>query len=187
MLLSRAAILLSRPNPSFISPARSLLRIPLTTPLLSIAPLRSPLLTPLVTAQTSSYATLNQVIRGCRKPLKKKSGAPALDACPQRKGVCLKVFTIKPKKPNSAQRKVTRVRLTNGKSVLAYIPGEGHNLQEHSVVLVRGGRVSDCPGVNYKVVRGAYDCQGVVNRMNGRSKYGSKKTKAEAPAAGKKK
>ncbi|KAI9354601.1 37S ribosomal protein S12 [Zopfochytrium polystomum] len=119
-------------------------------------------------------ATLNQVIRGIRMPKLKKSAAPALDGCPQRRGVCLKVFTIKPKKPNSAQRKVTRVRLTTGKTVLAYIPGEGHNLQEHSVVLVRGGRVSDCPGVRYKIVRGALDCQGVVNRTKGRSKYGTK-------------
>ncbi|KAJ3103205.1 30S ribosomal protein S12 [Phlyctochytrium planicorne] len=137
--------------------------------------------------QSSSYATLNQVIRKCRKPRPSKPAAPALDGCPQRKGVCIKVFTIKPKKPNSAQRKVTRVRLTNGKSILAYIPGEGHNLQEHSVVLVRGGRVSDCPGVNYKVVRGAYDCQGVVGRTRGRSKYGTKRVKGDAAAAGGKK
>jgi small subunit ribosomal protein S12 len=119
-------------------------------------------------------ATLNQVIRGCRKPNIKKAQSPSLDKCPQRKGVCVKIFTVKPKKPNSAQRPVCRVKLTNGKVVIAYIPGEGHNLQEHSVVLVRGGRVSDCPGVRYKVVRGALDCQGVVGRMKSRSKYGTK-------------
>ena len=120
-------------------------------------------------------ATLNQVIRGIRKQKKKKVLSPALDKCPQRKGVCLKIFTVKPKKPNSAQRAVCRVKLTNGKVIIAYIPGEGHNLQEHSVVLVRGGRVSDCPGVRYKVVRGALDCQGVVGRMKSRSKYGAKR------------
>ncbi|KAJ3189379.1 hypothetical protein HDU85_003008 [Gaertneriomyces sp. JEL0708] len=128
-----------------------------------------------------NMATLNQVIRGIRKPRPAKQPSPALDSCPQRRGVCLKVFTVKPKKPNSAQRKVCRVRLTTGKTVIAYIPGEGHNLQEHSVVLVRGGRVSDCPGVRYKVVRGTLDCQGVVNRSKGRSKYGSKKNKGDAP------
>ncbi|KAJ1569879.1 hypothetical protein HK096_011282 [Nowakowskiella sp. JEL0078] len=125
-------------------------------------------------------ATLNQVIRGNRKPRVKKSNSPALDGCPMRRGVCLKAFSIKPKKPNSAQRKVCRVRLTTGKVVIAYIPGEGHNVQEHSVLLVRGGRVTDCPGVRYKVIRGALDCQGVANRMKGRSKYGAKKAKAKA-------
>ncbi|KAI8849291.1 ribosomal protein S12/S23-domain-containing protein [Chytridium lagenaria] len=193
-MLPRLNTMLMRQLPIASRPLFMRASLPISTPLLTckptfLIPINTPLLTPnniFLLNQTSSYATLNQVIRGCRKPRTKKSAAPALDACPQRKGVCLKVFTIKPKKPNSAQRKVTRVRLTNGKSVLAYIPGEGHNLQEHSVVLVRGGRVSDCPGVNYKVVRGAYDCQGVVNRMNGRSKYGTKKTKAEAPASKKK-
>lgn len=120
-------------------------------------------------------ATLNQVIRGCRKQFVVKNQAPALDKCPQRKGVCIKIFAVKPKKPNSAQRQVARVKLTTGKVVVAYIPGEGHNLQEHSVVLVRGGRVSDCPGVKYKIVRGAMDCQGVVGRKTSRSKYGAKR------------
>ncbi|KAJ3247871.1 hypothetical protein HDU78_002952 [Chytriomyces hyalinus] len=133
-----------------------------------------------------TYATLNQAIRGARIPRKKKPATPALNSCPQRRAVCLKVFTVKPKKPNSAQRKVARVRMTTGKVVLAYIPGEGHNLQEHSVVLVRGGRVADCPGVRYKIIRGALDCQGVLNRTKGRSKYGTKRVKAD-PAAGKKK
>ncbi|KAJ3194411.1 30S ribosomal protein S12 [Irineochytrium annulatum] len=128
-----------------------------------------------------TYATLNQVIRGIRKPKARKSTTPALNGCPQRKGVCLKVYTIKPKKPNSAQRKVAKVRLTTGKTVLVYIPGEGHNLQEHSVVLVRGGRVPDCPGVRYKVIRGAYDAQGVVGRKTSRSQYGTKRVKVEAP------
>ena len=124
---------------------------------------------------TRNMATLNQVIRGIRKQKIKKVLSPALDKCPQRKGVCLKIFTVKPKKPNSAQRAVARVKLTNGKTIIAYIPGEGHNLQEHSVVLVRGGRVSDCPGVRYKIVRGSLDCQGVVGRMKSRSKYGTKR------------
>ena len=124
-------------------------------------------------------ATLNQVIRGCRTTILKKPVSPALNGCPQRRGVVLKLFAVKPKKPNSAQRKVARVKLSTGKTIMAYIPGEGHNLQEHSVVLVRGGRVSDCPGVNYKVVRGSLDCQGVVNRRKGRSKYGVKKLKQE--------
>ncbi|KAL3895290.1 MAG: hypothetical protein SGCHY_004792 [Lobulomycetales sp.] len=132
-----------------------------------------------------SFATLNQVMRGCRVPKILKSQSPALHACPQRyasarhlfhrRGVCLKLFAVKPRKPNSAQRKCARVRLTTGKVVVAYIPGEGHNLQEHSVVLVRGGRLTDCPGVRYKVIRGALDCQGVIGRMSSRSKYGSKK------------
>ncbi|RKP12551.1 30S ribosomal protein S12 [Piptocephalis cylindrospora] len=120
-------------------------------------------------------ATLNQVIRGARKSAKPQSKSPSLDQCPQRKGVCTKVYTTKPKKPNSAVRKVARVRLTNGKVITAYIPGEGHNLQEHSVVLVRGGRVPDLPGVRYHLVRGAYDLQGVPSRRKGRSKYGTKK------------
>jgi len=124
-------------------------------------------------------ATLNQVIRGCRKKKTKKTSSPALNGCPQRRGVCLKLFAVKPKKPNSAQRKVARVRLTTGKIVIAYIPGEGHNLQEHSVVLVRGGRVPDCPGVKYRIVRGALDLQGVANRTNARSKYGAKKVKKD--------
>jgi small subunit ribosomal protein S12 len=119
-------------------------------------------------------ATLNQVIRKCRKSKPKLSKTPALDSCYQRKGVCNKVYTTKPKKPNSAQRKVARVKLTNGKVVTAYIPGEGHNLQEHSVVLVRGGRVPDLPGVRYHLVRGALDLQGVATRTTSRSKYGSK-------------
>ncbi|KAJ3063324.1 30S ribosomal protein S12 [Podochytrium sp. JEL0797] len=138
------------------------------------------------TATGPTHASLNQVIRGARVPRKYKPATPALDGCPQRRAVCLKVFNVKPRKPNSAQRKVARVRMTTGKVVLAYIPGEGHNLQEHSVVLVRGGRVSDCPGVRYKIIRGALDCQGVVNRTKGRSKYGTKKVKADA-AGGKKK
>lgn len=124
--------------------------------------------------QKAGMATLNQVIRKCRKSKKTMSKSPALDGCYQRKGVCNKVYTTKPKKPNSAQRKVARVKLTNGKVVIAYIPGEGHNLQEHSVVLVRGGRVPDLPGVRYHIVRGAMDLQGVATRTTSRSKYGSK-------------
>ncbi|KAF9102229.1 hypothetical protein BGX29_004797 [Mortierella sp. GBA35] len=127
--------------------------------------------------QTRSMASLNQVMRGCRKTFKKESKSPALDACFQKKGVCVRVFTQKPRKPNSAVRKVARVKLSNDKVVNAYIPGEGHNLQEHSVVLVRGGRVPDLPGVRYHLVRGAMDLQGVPNRRTSRSKYGTKKPK----------
>ncbi|KAL1931865.1 hypothetical protein VTP01DRAFT_8921 [Rhizomucor pusillus] len=129
--------------------------------------------------QTAGMATLNQVMRKCRKSKKKMSKSPGLDNCYQRKGVCNKVYTTKPKKPNSAVRKVARVKLTNGKVVIAYIPGEGHNLQEHSVVLVRGGRVPDLPGVRYHLVRGALDLQGVATRRTSRSKYGTKKPAKE--------
>lgn len=119
--------------------------------------------------------TVSQLIRGARKKVQKKSAAPALKGCPQRRGVCLQVRTTTPKKPNSALRKIARVRLTNGEEVTAYIPGIGHNLQEHSVVLVRGGRVKDLPGVRYHIIRGALDAAGVQNRMQGRSKYGAKR------------
>ena len=121
--------------------------------------------------------TLNQLVKKGRKVIKKKSTAPALEASPQKRGVCTRVSTTTPKKPNSALRKITRVRLTNGIEVTAYIPGIGHNLQEHSVVLVRGGRVKDLPGVRYHLVRGALDSSGVENRRQGRSKYGAKKPK----------
>jgi len=121
--------------------------------------------------------TLNQLVRKGRKVIQKKNKAPALTGCPQRRGVCTRVYTTTPKKPNSALRKVARVRLTNGFEVTAYIPGEGHNLQEHSIVLIRGGRVKDLPGVRYHIVRGTYDTSGVEDRMNGRSKYGVKRKK----------
>jgi small subunit ribosomal protein S12 len=121
--------------------------------------------------------TIQQLVRKGRKQLTSKSKSRALDACPQRRGVCLRVYTTTPKKPNSAMRKVARVRMTNGKEVNAYIPGEGHNLQEHSIVLVRGGRVKDLPGVRYHVVRGALDSAGVTGRLQGRSKYGTKRPK----------
>lgn len=121
--------------------------------------------------------TINQLVRKGRKTAVKKSKSPALEACPQRRGVCLAVKTQTPKKPNSALRKVCRVRLTSGYEVTAYIGGEGHNLQEHSVVLVRGGRVKDLPGVRYHVVRGSMDCLGVDGRNRGRSKYGAKRKK----------
>jgi small subunit ribosomal protein S12 len=122
-------------------------------------------------------ATINQLIRKERKKARKKSKVPALKACPQKKGVCRRVYTATPKKPNSALRKVARVRLTNGMEVTAYIPGEGHNLQEHSTVLIRGGRVKDLPGVRYHIIRGVLDTQGVDGRKQGRSKYGTKKPK----------
>ena len=121
--------------------------------------------------------TINQLVRKGRKDKLKKSKSPVLESCPQRRGVCLKVHTMTPKKPNSALRKVARVRLSNGKEITAYIGGEGHNLQEHSGVLVRGGRVRDLPGVRYHVVRGTLDCSGVDDRKQGRSKYGKKKKK----------
>lgn len=122
--------------------------------------------------------TINQLVRKGRKQVTAKSKSPALKGCPQRRGVCLAVMTRTPKKPNSALRKVARVRLTSGYEVTAYIPGEGHNLQEHSVVLVRGGRVSDLPGVRYHIVRGTLDAVGVDGRKRGRSKYGVKKAKS---------
>lgn len=121
--------------------------------------------------------TINQLIRQARVIQKSKTGAPALTRCPQRRGVCTRVFTQTPKKPNSALRKVARVRLSNGYEVNSYIPGIGHNLQEHSVVLIRGGRVKDLPGVRYHIVRGVLDTQGVSGRLNGRSKYGAKRPK----------
>jgi small subunit ribosomal protein S12 len=118
---------------------------------------------------------LLQKIKNAKKISAKKTKSPALKKNPQKKGVCLRVYTRTPKKPNSAIRKVARVRLTNGIDIIAYIPGEGHNLQEHSVVLVRGGRVKDLPGVRYHLIRGVYDLQGIASRKNGRSKYGTKK------------
>jgi|TARA_B100000035_G_scaffold193767_1_gene165421 small subunit ribosomal protein S12 len=123
-------------------------------------------------------ATINQLVRKPRKTKIVKSDVPALEACPQRRGVCTRVYTTTPKKPNSALRKVARVRLTNGQEVTSYIGGEGHNLQEHSVVVIRGGRVKDLPGVRYHIVRGSLDTQGVENRKQGRSKYGAKKPKS---------
>ena len=122
--------------------------------------------------------TVNQLVRKGRKQISKKSKSPALTSCPQKRGVCTRVFTSTPKKPNSALRKVARVRLSNGIEVNAYIPGIGHNLQEHSVVLIRGGRVKDLPGVRYHIIRGAKDTLGVDDRKKGRSKYGTKKPKA---------
>ncbi len=122
--------------------------------------------------------TINQLIRNGRKTIIKKTKSPALQACPQKRGVCTRVMTITPKKPNSALRKVARVRLTNGIEATAYIPGIGHNLQEHSVVLLRGGRVKDLPGVRYHIVRGAKDTLGVDDRRKARSKYGTKRPKA---------
>ena len=127
--------------------------------------------------------TINQLVRKGRRQLKAKSKAPALDSCPQRRGVCLQVMTRTPKKPNSALRKVAKVRLTGGVEVIAYIPDEGHNLQEHSIVLVRGGRVKDLPGVRYHIVRGTLDALGVEKRRRSRSKYGVKRPKATAPKA----
>ncbi|EMY69352.1 ribosomal protein S12 [Leptospira wolbachii serovar Codice str. CDC] len=122
--------------------------------------------------------TINQLIRKGREDQKKRTKSPALKACPQRRGVCTRVMTFTPKKPNSALRKVARVRLTTGIEVTAYIPGEGHNLQEHNVVLIRGGRVKDLPGVRYHIIRGTLDTLGVDKRRKGRSKYGAKRPKA---------
>ena len=130
--------------------------------------------------------TIQQLVRKGRIKASNRSKSAALASCPQRRGVCTKVYTTTPKKPNSALRKVAKVRLTNGTEVIAYIPGEGHNLQEHSIVLVRGGRVKDLPGVRYHIVRGALDTAGVENRRQRRSKYGAKKPKAGAAGAAKK-
>jgi small subunit ribosomal protein S12 len=121
--------------------------------------------------------TINQLIRKPRQPLTARNKVPALEACPQKRGVCTRVYTTTPKKPNSALRKVARVRLTNGFEVTSYIPGEGHNLQEHSVVMIRGGRVKDLPGVRYHIIRGTLDTQGVKDRKQRRSKYGAKRPK----------
>ncbi len=121
--------------------------------------------------------TINQLIRKPRAPKTARNKVPALEACPQKRGVCTRVFTTSPKKPNSALRKVARIRLTNGFEVTGYIPGEGHNLQEHSVVMIRGGRVKDLPGVRYHIIRGALDTQGVKDRRQARSKYGAKRPK----------
>ena len=127
--------------------------------------------------------TIQQLVRNGRNNMKNKSKSPALDSCPQKRGVCTRVYTTTPKKPNSALRKVAKVRLTNAVEVIAYIPGEGHNLQEHSIVLIRGGRVKDLPGVRYHIVRGSLDTAGVENRKKSRSKYGTKRPKAGAAAA----
>ncbi len=121
--------------------------------------------------------TINQLVRSGREKVRTKSASPALKQCPQKRGVCTRVYTTTPKKPNSALRKVARVRLTNGMEVTSYIPGEGHNLQEHSVVLIRGGRVKDLPGVRYHIIRGTLDTTGVSNRKQSRSKYGAKRPK----------
>ena len=129
-----------------------------------------------------SMPTVSQLIRKQRETATEKSKSPALNECPQRRGVCTRVYTVTPKKPNSALRKVARVKLTSGREITAYIGGEGHNLQEHSVVLVRGGRVPDLPGVKYHIVRGTLDTAGVKNRKQGRSLYGAKKPKAAAGA-----
>ena len=123
--------------------------------------------------------TINQLVRKSRKVILSKNKAPALDSCPQKRGVCTRVYTTTPKKPNSALRKVARVRLSNNIEVSAYIPGEGHNLQEHSIVLIRGGRVKDLPGVRYHIIRCTLDTSGVEDRRQGRSKYGAKKPKAK--------
>jgi len=121
--------------------------------------------------------TINQLIRKQRQPLRTHNKVPALEACPQKRGVCTRVYTTTPKKPNSALRKVAKVRLTNSHEVVSYIPGEGHNLQEHSVVMIRGGRVKDLPGVRYHIIRGTLDTQGVKDRKQRRSKYGAKRPK----------
>ncbi len=122
--------------------------------------------------------TINQLVRKGREKIIKRNKVPALDSCPQKRGVCVRVYTTTPKKPNSALRKVARVKLTNGQEVSAYIPGEGHNLQEHSVVLIRGGRVKDLPGVRYHVIRGVLDTSGVADRKTSRSRYGAKNPKS---------
>ena len=131
-----------------------------------------------------SLPTISQLVKQGRMAQKNKGKAPALSGCPQKRGVCTRVYTTTPKKPNSALRKVARVRLTHGIEITAYIPGEGHNLQEHSIVLARGGRVKDLPGVRYHIIRGALDASGVEDRKKSRSKYGTKTKKTQAPAGG---
>jgi small subunit ribosomal protein S12 len=131
--------------------------------------------------------TIQQLVRKGRSEIKSKSKSPALRSCPQKRGVCTRVYTTTPKKPNSAMRKVARVRLTNGLEVTAYIPGEGHNLQEHSIVMIRGGRVKDLPGVRYHLIRGTLDASGVEARKQGRSRYGAKRPKNAGPAVAAKK
>ena len=125
--------------------------------------------------------TINQLVRQGREAVRKKSKTPAMEACPQKRGVCIRVYTTTPKKPNSALRKVARVRLTNGLEVTSYIPGVGHNLQEHSIVLIRGGRVKDLPGIRYHIIRGSLDTAGVAGRKQSRSKYGAKQPKGAEP------
>lgn len=137
--------------------------------------------------QAKNMPTIQQLVRKGRQNATEKSKSPALDSCPQKRGVCVRVYTTTPKKPNSAMRKVARVRLTNQKEVNAYIPGEGHNLQEHSIVMIRGGRVKDLPGVRYHIVRGALDTAGVDGRTQRRSKYGAKRPKPGAVVVKKKK
>jgi len=124
--------------------------------------------------------TINQLVRQGREAVRKKSKTPAMQGCPQKRGVCIRVYTTTPKKPNSALRKVARVRLTNGQEVTSYIPGVGHNLQEHSIVMIRGGRVKDLPGIRYHIIRGSLDTAGVANRKQSRSKYGAKAPKGGA-------
>ena len=124
--------------------------------------------------------TINQLVRQGREAVRKKSKTPAMESCPQKRGVCIRVYTTTPKKPNSALRKVARVRLTNGLEVTSYIPGVGHNLQEHSIVMIRGGRVKDLPGIRYHIIRGTLDTAGVANRKQSRSKYGAKAPKGAA-------
>ncbi len=141
-------------------------------------PIAQPNFSRRIPKQTIRMPTINQLVRKPRRQQVKKTNVPALQACPQRRGVCTRVYTTTPKKPNSALRKVARVRLTNGYEVTTYIGGEGHNLQEHSVVLLRGGRVKDLPGVRYHTVRGALDTSGVSDRRQGRSKYGAKRPKS---------
>jgi len=142
-------------------------------------PLQTKFLRSNIKIKSSYMPTIQQLVRKGRQSNAEKSKSPALDSCPQRRGVCVRVYTTTPKKPNSAMRKVARVRLTNGKEVNAYIPGEGHNLQEHSIVLVRGGRVKDLPGVRYHLIRGALDTAGVEGRTQRRSKYGTKRPKVK--------
>ncbi|KAK6497658.1 hypothetical protein TWF481_012063 [Arthrobotrys musiformis] len=165
---------LLRPSPILQSlPSR--LALPTTTTLTSTS-------TRQFTSTTPLSATFSQVLRGCRKKKKdynRKPVSPQLTNRPSMKGVCLRVGIVKPKKPNSGERKIARVKLSSGNVITAYIPGEGHNIQTHSVVMVRGGRSQDCPGVRYHLVRGAYDLGGVPNRATSRSKYGTKKTKTD--------
>ncbi|KAJ6263808.1 37S ribosomal protein S12 [Drechslerella dactyloides] len=181
MITRKTLTFLSRQLSSFLRPAAfppaSKLHLAAPAPRLPLPPITRHFSTTL-----QPQATYQQVLRGCRRPKKshnRKPVSPQLVNRPAMKGVCLRVGIVKPKKPNSGERKIARVKLSSGSVITAYIPGEGHNIQTHSVVMVRGGRSQDCPGVRYHLVRGAYDLGGVPNRVSSRSKYGTKKTKAK--------
>ncbi|KAF3908115.1 hypothetical protein ABW21_db0207731 [Orbilia brochopaga] len=180
MITRKTLTFLSRQLSSFLRPATRTPRLPSTLASLPSTSVAASTRIRQFSTTPATHATYQQVLRGCRRPKKshnRKPVSPQLVNRPAMKGVCLRVGIVKPKKPNSGERKIARVKLSSGNVITAYIPGEGHNIQTHSVVMVRGGRSQDCPGVRYHLVRGAYDLGGVPNRVSSRSKYGTKKTK----------